>query len=251
MYCFQYDGIGHGRGCPRPGDHLHRRVSPASAGPENLDLTARARIRVAAMRLFGDRGAAGTTMRDVARHAGVSTGLVQHHFGTKDALRAACDEHALDELVRAGSGVVPKDGPAVADFVAASARSEVLGPARYLARSMLDGSPAAARVFDRVLGATEAWVTTQRPGLVDDERAGAALLVAMAAGVLALSHQLSTALGGDVLGPEGHRRLMRAAVELSSTPLLGPEAARQALDALDASDERAAVPRRGPARGGA
>ena len=34
-------------------------------------------------------------MRAVAAEAGVSPALVIHHFGSKDALRAACDEHVL------------------------------------------------------------------------------------------------------------------------------------------------------------
>ena len=34
----------------------------------------------------------------IAQDAGVSPGLVLHHFGTKDALRAACDEHVLRQI---------------------------------------------------------------------------------------------------------------------------------------------------------
>src|SRR4029453_5925987 len=59
-------------------------------------LTGRARIRDAAIRLFAERGIAGTTVRDIAREAGVSPGLLRHHFGSKEALREACDVYALD-----------------------------------------------------------------------------------------------------------------------------------------------------------
>jgi AcrR family transcriptional regulator len=59
--------------------------------PAFEDLTARARIRHAAIRLFADRGIDGTTVRDIAREAGVSPGLLRHHFGSKEALRQVCD----------------------------------------------------------------------------------------------------------------------------------------------------------------
>ena len=39
------------------------------------DLTARARIRDAALRLFAERGTDGATIRDIAKAAGVSGGL--------------------------------------------------------------------------------------------------------------------------------------------------------------------------------
>ncbi len=42
----------------------------------------------------------GTKIRDIARAAGVSAGLVRHHFGSKEALRDACDSYALDRLMR-------------------------------------------------------------------------------------------------------------------------------------------------------
>ena len=64
------------------------------------DLTARARIRDAALRLFAERGVEGATIREIAEAAGVSGGLVRHHFGSKDDLRAACDAFALDQVVR-------------------------------------------------------------------------------------------------------------------------------------------------------
>src|SRR6266542_759545 len=56
-------------------------------GPAFEDLTARARIRDAALRLFAERGVDGATIRDIAKAAGVSAGLVRHHFGSKEALR--------------------------------------------------------------------------------------------------------------------------------------------------------------------
>ncbi|MEP7368844.1 MAG: helix-turn-helix domain-containing protein, partial [Dermatophilaceae bacterium] len=66
-------------------------MSSAAGDP---DLTARANIRNAALRLFADRGQDSVTVREIAAAAGVSPSLVVHHFGSKDGLRAAVDAHA-------------------------------------------------------------------------------------------------------------------------------------------------------------
>ena len=58
------------------------------------DLTARARIRDAAIECFAVEGF-GAPFRTIADRAGVSPGLITHHFGTKAALRAACDAEVL------------------------------------------------------------------------------------------------------------------------------------------------------------
>ncbi len=44
------------------------------------DLTARARIREAALRHFAEEGYERATIRAIAATAGVSPGLVRHHF---------------------------------------------------------------------------------------------------------------------------------------------------------------------------
>ncbi len=58
------------------------------------DLSTRARIRDAAVLRFARTGF-NASVRTIAADAGVSPGLVIHHFGSKDALHRACDEHVL------------------------------------------------------------------------------------------------------------------------------------------------------------
>jgi AcrR family transcriptional regulator len=57
------------------------------------DLTARARIRHQALRLFADHGPDAVTVRQIATAAGVSPALLLHHYGSKQGLRRAVDEH--------------------------------------------------------------------------------------------------------------------------------------------------------------
>ena len=79
-----------------------RSVTPDS--PLLDDATTRSRIRDSAIELFGSRGFSGTTIRAIAEQAGVSAALVIHHFGSKDALRLACDEYIVASLLADSSG---------------------------------------------------------------------------------------------------------------------------------------------------
>jgi AcrR family transcriptional regulator len=62
------------------------------------DLTARARIRDAAIASFAATGF-DATVRQIATRAGVSAGLITHHFGSKDSLRAECDAEVLRRIL--------------------------------------------------------------------------------------------------------------------------------------------------------
>src|SRR5689334_5778865 len=53
------------------------------------------RIRNAALKSFATQGPAATSLRTVASSAGVSLGLVQHHFATKAGLIKAVDDYVL------------------------------------------------------------------------------------------------------------------------------------------------------------
>lgn len=60
---------------------------------QDADLTAKARIRNAAVALFARKGVRSATLREIAEAAGVTHGLVVHHFRNKDGLRRAVQEY--------------------------------------------------------------------------------------------------------------------------------------------------------------
>jgi AcrR family transcriptional regulator len=189
------------------------------------DLTARARIRDAAITLFAERGVDAGTVRDIAQAAGVSSGLVRHHFGSKEGLRDACDEYAMAQLTAIGARFTEMQ---VIDPI----RPEVLLLQRYLIRSTLDGSPAGAAMFDRMLAYGEQWLATTDLK-VSDPRAFVAVLSAMKMSMFTMSDLLSRALGADVAEPAGWVRMLTASVEIFSQPLISPEHADQARQSLD------------------
>lgn len=204
----------------------------APDGPPVEDLTARARIRDAALRLFGDLGADNATVRQIARAAGVSGGLVRHHFGSKADLRAACDSYALNQLVRLKEQAL-REGRVAGPRFLSSVQPAMLVLFKYLARTMVDGSPVAGSMFDEMVKTAAAWLSEHHRGHVGDPEAYAALLVAMELGALTMHQQLSRSLGADIFEPEGHLRLARAKVDFYSQPLLSAELADRAHLSLD------------------
>ncbi|MFC7490234.1 MULTISPECIES: TetR/AcrR family transcriptional regulator [unclassified Knoellia] len=109
----------------------------------------RSRILATALRLFAARGAGATSLREVAREAGVAPGLVVHHFGGKDGLRAAVDDFVVD-LFRDAVDSVPLDGPA----------DEVVAARDRAAARMFEDNPDAVDYLRRA-------VVTPDPGAED------------------------------------------------------------------------------------
>jgi AcrR family transcriptional regulator len=196
------------------------------------DLTARARIRDAAIELFADRGIDGATIRDIAQKAGVSSGLLRHHFGSKEGLRDACDEHVVHVLTALGNRFIEFQ---LIDQIT----PELLRMQRYMTRSVLDGSPAGSAVFDRLIEYGERWFASADLK-VEDPKAFIALLSVMKMSMLTSRDLLSRVLGIDTGEPEGWARVVRASLEIFSTPLITreqAELARTALDGLSPSEE--------------
>ncbi|MGE5134897.1 MAG: TetR/AcrR family transcriptional regulator [Gemmatimonadota bacterium] len=209
-------------------------TSPGGAAFE--DLTARARIRNAALRYFTEYGFDRATIRDIARAASVSPGLVRHHFGSKDELRKACDAYALEALHAYVERATTDEGLNDPGTIA-EARDPLHPYQRYLARALIDESPAAAQIFDQMVALTEQVLQRadqQRPDPpLADLRARAAVTVAMALGIPAFQAHISRSIGTDILSPGGDRRMVLAVLDIQSHPTLSPDAARALRQGLD------------------
>jgi len=153
------------------------------------DLTARARILDAAVELFAEQGEQGFSVRAIAARAGVSAALITHHFGTKDALKAECDERVLSRYTDlkmasmtdlSGSlGLLRSADTAAGRMVA------------YFLRTVLAGGPVARRFYDRLLAETrDIMASGIARGLVRPECADDAYL----------RHLTAANLGGVLVG---------------------------------------------------
>jgi AcrR family transcriptional regulator len=123
------------------------------------DLTAMARIRNAALDGFARDGVAATTIRDVAKAAGVSPGLVQHHFKTKADLEQAVNEYVLRIAVEASEGLEENTAEATTEELFDAMGKRIMGLVRdhrpallYVIRSAAAGEKAGFDIFDAFLG---------------------------------------------------------------------------------------------------
>ena len=190
------------------------------------DLTARARIRISALKHFAEEGYERATVRGIAQTAGVSPGLLRHHYGSKEALREACDSHVL-EILRSINARLLHDPSG-----AAATRHELKPFQRYLARSLADGSTTGAPIFDEMVTMTEQWLARADDARSDppvvDRRIRAAVVTAMAAGIPLLNEHVSRALGADMFAPEGDRMLALALLDIYSHNVISEDVASSA-----------------------
>jgi AcrR family transcriptional regulator len=127
----------------------------------------------AAMRVLDRDGMRGLTYRSVAREAGVSHGLVRHHFGSRDAL---IHEAVLDLAERSLQSTRLESGTGRLEDLGAGT-SRMITDARNLpdvdyelvleARRRPELAPAVHALYDRYLDATRREL--DRIGLADDE----------------------------------------------------------------------------------
>lgn len=104
------------------------------------DLTAKARIRNAALDLYSKFGPDRISLRAIAAEAGVTLGLVQHHYRTKAGLRDAVDQLVVDYFEAALAEVPDADRPAEL----AAARDDAV-------RRMLKANPPVVNYVRRAL----------------------------------------------------------------------------------------------------
>jgi AcrR family transcriptional regulator len=121
---------------------------------DRLDVEERSsieRIRNAALKSFATYGTSGTSLRTVAAAAGVSVGLVQHHFANKAGLIKAVDDHVLGLVIAAIAPPIPEPpADSVAEMGSRVTRIVAEQPdvVDYVGRALIDGSPLGTTIFD-------------------------------------------------------------------------------------------------------
>jgi len=202
-------------------EQLFSILSMRSATVLASDVTAKARIRDTALWLFAQHGVAGTSLRAVAKEAGVSPGLVVHHFGGKDGLCRAVDE-AVVQRIELALSEVPIEGSG-ADIV--NARADiVVGMLRnqpvlcdYMARTLSEGSEASAGLFHRLFSSARRDEKLAEAGAIREDSDPfwrAIQQFVLIAGPLMLRPLIEKELGGSLLERPHFERWMRANTDL-------------------------------------
>ncbi|WJV44994.1 TetR/AcrR family transcriptional regulator [Streptomyces flavofungini] len=184
------------------------------------DRTTRAVIRDEALRLFAVHGPDVVTVRQIATAAGVSPGLVVHHFRSKDGLRQEVDQYVIKVFEGMLSELTGENGPELLDESGAAARSlgevflrhlPVGSPLPgYLRRLLLSDTEAGRGLFRRLYAMSrETLDDLAESGAADrghDPQVRAALLLVNDLSVFLLRDQLTGVLGVDPLSAAGLAR---------------------------------------------
>lgn len=131
------------------------------------------RIRDAALKSFATQGTSATSLRAVASAAGVSLGLVQHHFATKAGLIKAVDDYVLAVVIGQVTHPVPDstfDSVAEMGDRVTGMISEIPDITDYLGRALIDGRPIGYMIFDALLNSgTARWIRRSERGETRDD----------------------------------------------------------------------------------
>jgi len=149
----------------------------------NADLTAKARIRNAALDLYAQYGEDRVSLRTIAAEAGVTLGLVQHHFKTKAGLRDAVDQLVVDYFAQAIAQVPTQGNPSQLAIARDEAMRRMLRDnppvVDYIRRSVLESSYDRLHLFDVLVELTRHQVAALRDaGLASTRRRESSQIVA-------------------------------------------------------------------------
>lgn len=194
---------------------------------DQSDLTLRARIREAALRLLARHGTANTSIRMVAEEAGVSPGAVTHHFRSKEKLVTAVQEAVFERLGEAIAGVGLASPPDVAarqrrvafdEFLAANPHVE-----GYMRTMYLEGGPAGralfAESFELVSTEMEQLVSAGVARRLPEPEIGLVLYRALTIAPIILRPLIEDALGLDLSDPAIRARFREATVDILTRPI--------------------------------
>jgi TetR/AcrR family transcriptional regulator, regulator of cefoperazone and chloramphenicol sensitivity len=197
------------------------------------DLTAAARIRNAALEGFARDGVTATSIRDVAKAANVSAGLVQHHFNTKADLEQAVNEYVIQIAIEASAGLEESTVAATDDELFAAMGDRITALVRdhrsamlYVIRSAAAGEKAGVEIFAAFVALINSHVArlVSEGKLRDDvDRLWLALqVVVLDLGTVLLEPAIEPHLPGRFRDPDQLERWNKACTELLRKGFIKP-----------------------------
>ncbi|MDN5793343.1 MAG: TetR/AcrR family transcriptional regulator [Brevibacterium aurantiacum] len=179
------------------------------------DRTTAARIRDAAIDLFGRQGFDGTTVRQIAVQAGVSHALVMHHYGHKAALRQTCDDYVVAELFARKPGVARPEILAVDQLVRDALPESP--PMRYLSRLLTEPGDVGDGLWDKLTQGTRIMFEEGSAKVLmhpdPDQDAQTQVMLAIGMSLVVFSRHIARGLGATEMDAavlmRAHAALMR------------------------------------------
>lgn len=179
--------------------------------------TTREQLLSIAVEMFAEQGFAGTSLRSIAKRAGVSPALLIHHFDTKDALIKEAISKTLGSWVAdEKAAMLDDESKQLQNWQAVMAKGTT--PLNFFRQVLLAGGDYAQRLFDAAVSETEVLLdqmqSTGRLRELSDKQTTALIMTISGLGSVLLMSQIEKTLGGPISSDHVASRLMNANNEM-------------------------------------
>jgi AcrR family transcriptional regulator len=179
--------------------------------------TTREQLLSIAVEMFAEQGFAGTSLRSIAKRAGVSPALLIHHFDTKEALIKEAISKTLGSWVAdEKAAMLDDESKQLQNWQAVMAKGAT--PLNFFRQVLLAGGDYAQRLFDAAVSETEVLLdqmqSTGRLRELSDKQTTALIMTISGLGSVLLMSQIEKTMGGPISSDHVASRLMNANNEM-------------------------------------
>lgn len=187
--------------------------------------TTREQLLALSVEMFAENGFTQTSLRSIAKRAGVSPGLLIHHFGSKDDLVAEAISETLGRWVVGETAAVLDDESARVEnwrmFIEKNSTS-----LNFFRQVLLAGGTYAERLFDASLRESRTFLDQMKAAgrvkEVHDTEATALMVSASGLGLILFLDHVERIMGGQIASETVATRLMNANTELWENGIFTP-----------------------------
>jgi AcrR family transcriptional regulator len=167
--------------------------------------------------MFAEQGFAGTSLRSIAKKAGVSPALLIHHFDTKEELIKEAISKTLGSWVAdEKAAMLDDESKQLQNWQAVMAKGAT--PLNFFRQVLLAGGDYAQRLFDAAVSETEVLLdqmqSSGRLRDLSDKQTTALIMTISGLGSVLLMSQIEKTMGGPISSDHVASKLMNANNEM-------------------------------------
>lgn len=179
--------------------------------------TTREQLLSIAVEMFAEQGFAGTSLRSIAKKAGVSPALLIHHFDTKEELIKEAISKTLGSWVAdEKAAMLDDESKQLQNWQAVMAKGAT--PLNFFRQVLLAGGDYAQRLFDAAVSETEVLLdqmqSSGRLRDLSDKQTTALIMTISGLGSVLLMSQIEKTMGGPISSDHVASKLMNANNEM-------------------------------------
>jgi|UniRef100_UPI0040473B0E AcrR family transcriptional regulator len=179
--------------------------------------TTREQLLKLAVEMFAENGFAGTSLRSIAKKAGVSPALLIHHFGTKEALIKEAISGTLGAWVAGEKAAMLNDeSKQLQNWRALMEKGTT--PLNFFRQVLLAGGEYSQRLFDAAVSESEVLLDQMKEAGrlrdISDKQTTALIMTVSGLGSVLLMSQIEKSMGGPISSDHVASRLMNSNNEM-------------------------------------